>query len=238
MGILLFCPRSSLSLDVEADGEETSEQLYFEMKPRRRLMDQYKHPILSYWQELEPLRPEGRYIKQYRIKEMEEEVEARPAYLPFERPFSDEVEPDERIIQARDAFLESPGPLKQLEQREMRDRRRQLEMSSSPLPLDPRRRLHDYLSRKILRFWLKKQETRLDELVKHQDLREELYDLGQDETPDEFQERRVKDKRRLYEYEPLKHFRMRCYRDLMDLKTRELIRRWRDRSPAFSGMRK
>jgi len=207
-------------------------------RARWRLKKELEKPILSFWRKLEPLRPEGRYIRQYRIKEMKEELENRPAFLPFEKTFSGEMKPDERIVQSRDALLEREGYINSIfSEYRQKERKRYLE-SDSPVPLSPRRRLHDYLARRILRFWLRKEESALDEYIRFQDLREDLFDQGQDETPDEFHERRVRDKRRLSRVEPLKPYRLRLFRDLVDTRTKNLIERWRERGAAFSRPRK
>ncbi len=207
---------------------------YFELKARRRLLKKYLQPIMAYWRKLETPRPEGCFIKQYRIKEIKQELKDRPAFIPFERPFYREMKPDERVFQARDVFLSKPGALRCLEERQLADERREFAQSPSPLPLNPRRRLQEYLARRILKFWLEKDETALEKLLKAYDLREDLLNQDVDETPEEFELRRIRGKQKSANIEPLKGFRMRLFRTMMDLKTKDLIRRWCEQSRAFS----
>ncbi|HPB31559.1 MAG TPA: hypothetical protein PLB62_08900 [Candidatus Sumerlaeota bacterium] len=201
---------------------------------RERFLESLRFPRDAYWRRLEALSPAGRYQKLHPIREMRNQVRARPAFLPFERAFASEIFPDERIFQARDAMarhshdLSSPGVLFLQGNRALPDD------ASSSLDLHPRIRLQQYLSRRILSFWLLRDRTNLEEIVQYQNLRETLLDQGQDETPDEFEERRIRDKRRLQRFEPLKHFRMRTMRDLMDARAQHLQKQWRNRTPSFS----
>ena len=218
------------------EAKET-EARYLDFKTRRRFKEKYLLPLTAYWRRLEPLRPEGRYLKEYRIKEMRKEINDLPAYIPFERTFADETRRDERMLQARDAFYSRPGRLRELEDRLLAEEEAALEQSPSPLSLNPRQSLQEYLARRILYRWLLKEETNLDELVKYQDVRDSLFDQGQEETPAEFEERRIRDKMRLYRFEPLRNFQIRLFRELMDTRTRDLIRQWRMRSDVFSNVR-
>jgi hypothetical protein len=210
---------------------------YFKFSARRRFMDKYRLPLESFWQDLEVSRPEGRYIKEYRIKEMREEVKDLPDWIAFEKAFSYELKKDERIIQARDAAFNMDGPLKIYELKSLEEKRRIEKKSPGGLYKNPRTQLQKSLAHGILRFWKEKEITELDETVRHYDLKEKLYEMGQVETPDMFQIRRKKGRQRFMRYQPLKHFRMRMFRELMDSRAEDLIRRWRERSPAFSRNR-
>lgn len=227
-GVILLLSMFSVAQE-PPDNERAPGEIY-----RRRLMQKYEAPLEDYWNDLEPLPSRGRYFGEYRIKEIEEEVEARPAYIPFEWAFRDELKKDERIISGREAFLSEHGKLAEMKREILKEKQMLREETGSPIPIAPRRKLQEYLSRRILRFWRLDEETRLEELVRYQELRERLYDLGQDETPQEFEERRMKDKSRLLSYEPLKHFKMRTVRELMDRRTQILQKKWRERSSAFS----
>ena len=201
---------------------------------RRKLMEKYQRPLEDFWEDLEPFPSRGRYFGEYRIKEMEEEVTQRPAYIPFEWAFRDEMSKDEMVISSRDAFLSEHGKLGEMKKELLRDKEMLREKTGSHLAVLPRRKLQEYLSGRILRFWRLDDETRLEELIGYQELREDLYDQGQDETPEEFEERRMKDKQRLLQYQPLKHFKVRSVRELMDHRAKMLQKKWRERSSAFS----
>lgn len=203
---------------------EQKEGLLTEPKARQRLREQRSLPLTAYWRKLESLRPEGRSLKEFRIIKMQREIEKRPAYAPFEQTFFNETSPDERIFQARDVFYTRQGCL-----RDLRERLQAEDDVLNPLALTPRKRLQQALGRRILRRWLLKEESSLDELVKYQDLRESLLAQGQDELPEDFELRRRRDKKRLSRHEPLRPFKMRLFRELMDARARVQILEWRHR---------
>ena len=222
---------SGFQLDESASADKAHLPKY---SMRRRLRENLSRPVLSYWRELEPFRREGVYSRHLRIREIKREVKDRPAYIMFERPFYDELQKDERVVQARDSFLSFGGEWRKLEKDALEEELRIRRETSSLLPLDPRARLQRKLGKDILNFWVAKDKTRREELVEFYDLRNDLYDQGQDETPEEFEERRIKAKRKFRDVQPLEHYKMRMFRDLVDARAEYLIRRWRERTPSFS----
>lgn len=203
---------------------EQKEGLMPEIMARQRLRENLSLPLTAYWRKLEPQRPEGRSIKEFRIIKMQREVETRRAYAPFEKTFFSETSPNERIFQARDVFYTREGILRDLRQRLQGE-----SDAINPFALAPRQRLQRSLGRRILRRSLLKEDSELDELIKYMDFRESFLTLGQDELPEDFEFYLRQKKQRLSRIEPLRPFKMRLFRELMDARARLQILEWRHR---------
>jgi len=203
---------------------EQKEGLVSETKARQRLRENLSHPLTAYWRNLKPMRPEGRSIKEFRIIKMKRETEQRPAYAPFEKIFIAETMPDERVFQARDVFYARQGILQDLRQRLQKDGD-----ALDSFALTPRQRLQRALGRRILRRLLLQEDSELDELIKYMDFRESFLTLGQDELPDDFEFYLRQEKHKMSREEPLRPFKMRLFRELIDARARVQILEWRQR---------